>query len=164
MRIFALLLAVLVYSLTAFAQNPPEISGFQANLFNSKTGSFSTDVFVAGAPELGNIPAGEFASVSVFVAVKIDLGQNTSVPKTLSVRLIATEKISLPFAPQRSRANSRVILNSVSKIGPVAEDGKTFVGFWLNAVGCRSITLKATLVGVKNAVSKTEVLPFACYE
>lgn len=163
MRAIALLIVVLVSSIAAAAQQKPEISGFQANLFNSKTGSFSADVLAAGAPELGNVPAGEFASVAVFVAVKINLGENASIPKTLSVRLTATESNSQPFAAAKGKAGSRVILNSVSKIGPVDPSGKTFVGFWLNGTGCRSVTLTATLVGIANA-SKTEVLPFACYE
>lgn len=164
MRIFALLVVVFVYSLTAFAQKAPEISGFQANLFNSKTGTFSTDVLAAGAPELGNIPAGEFSSVAVFIAVKVDLGPNASVPKNLSVRLIASESTSQPFAANKGKTDIRVILNSTSRIGPVDKDGKTFVGFWLTGTGCRSVTLKAALIGAQNAATKTEVLPFACYE
>lgn len=164
MRIFALLVAALVYSLTAFAQKAPEISGIQAKLFNSKTGTFSTNVLAEGAPELGNVPAGDLASVSVFVTVKIDLGPKASVPKNLSVRLVASENTSQPFAANKGKAGSRVILNSTSKLGPVDSNGKTFVGFWLTGTGCRSVTLKAALIGVQNSATKTEVLPFACYE
>ena len=47
---------------------------------------------------------------------------------------------------------------------PVNADGITNVGFWLSATGCRSVTLKAFLVGVTAAKPITEVLPFACYE
>jgi len=161
---FVVLAFVLTLSIAVAAQDAPRISGFQVNLFNSKTGSFSQDMLSAGAPEMGNVPSGEFASVSVFVAVQIEFGINASIPQKMQVRLVATENGSMPFAAKRAKAVDRVIMDSTSVLGPIDANGNTYVGFWLPKTGCRSISLKASLNGVKNANSKTVILPFACYE
>jgi hypothetical protein len=163
--VFVALAFAVVLPIAAFAQETPRISGFRVNLFNSKTGSFSRDMLSDGAPEMGNVPSGEFASVSVFVAVKIELGKQSSTPKKMQVRLIATESGSMPFAAKRVKAVDRIILDSTSMLGPVDADGNTYVGFWLPKAGCHSISIKASLgVSTKNLSSKTVVLPFACYE
>lgn len=162
--ILVLLALALGLSRPALAQHPVRIAGFQAYLFNSRTGALSGDMLAQGAPELGNVPSGRFASVSTLVVVKIELGRDAPIPDKARVRLLATESGSMPFAANRSKTSNRVILDSVSGLGPVSADGTTHVGFWLAGTGCRSISLKATLVGVKDAAALTGVLPFACYE
>jgi hypothetical protein len=162
--IFVSLASALVLSIPASAQNAPRIAGFQVNLFNSKTGSFSGDMLAKDAPEMGNVPSGEFASVSVFVVVKVDLGKEAPVPQKMLVRLLATESGAMPFAVKSTKPVKSIILNSTSNLGPVNADGGTFVGFWLTKTGCQTIVLKATIVGAKPENSMTVTLPFACYE
>jgi hypothetical protein len=161
--IFVSLASALVLSIPASAQNAPRIAGFQVNLFNSKTGSFSEDMLAKDAPEMGNVPSGEFASVSV-VVVKVDLGKDAPIPQKMLVRLLATESGAMPFAAKSTKPVKNIILNSASNLGPVNSDGGTFVGFWLPNTGCQTIVLKATLVGAKPENSMTVTLPFACYE
>lgn len=148
----------------AVAQHPVRIAGFQAYLFNSRTGALSGDMLAKDAPELGNVPSGKFASVSTLVVVRIELGKDAPIPDKARIRLLATESGSMPFAANRGKASSRVMLDSTSGLGPVSAEGTTHVGFWLAGTGCRSISLKASLIGVKDAAALTEVLPFACYE
>jgi hypothetical protein len=146
------------------AEGKVRIAEFKAYLFNSKTGSLSGDMLAKGAPEMGNIPSGDFASVSTFITVKVDFGATAAVPQRAQIVLLATESGAMPFASKRARSPDRVILNSTSMLGPPNAEGSTYVGFWLPSTGCRSITLKATLVGEKKAPSLSEVLPFTCYE
>jgi len=152
---------------TEFAVGLPQqsvtLTGFQALLFNSKTGAFSADV-LSKHLQWGNVPAGEFASVSTLVIVKVQVPNSAPTPKGVRVRLTAIEKGSIPFAAKTTKEPDRVILDRTEALGPVNADGVTNVGFWLSATGCRSITLKAFLVGVTAAKPITEVLPFACYE
>lgn len=162
--IFVSLASALSLSIPAAAQDAPRISGFQVNFFNSKTGSFSGDMLSKEASEMGNVPSGEFASVSVFVAVKVDLGRQAPVPEKMQVRLLATESGAMPFAAKRIKPVKSIILNSTSKLGPVNADGSTFVGFWLPKTGCQTIVLEASLVGAKPGNSMSATLPFACYE
>lgn len=137
----------------ADAAKTARISGFRALLFNSRTGTLSDDV-LKGQVELGNVPAGEFASVSTLVVVDVDFGENMPVPPRARVRLVVTEEGASP----------RKLLDRTDRLGPVARDGTTHVAFWLPETGCRTITLRATLSGAGRAVTKTETLPFACYE
>jgi hypothetical protein len=146
------------------ADQPVSLRGFQALLFNSKTGVFSADVLLKGGSELGNVPIGAFASVSTFIIVKLQIAKNAPVPTTLRVRLVAIESGSMPFAAKRRQEPDRVILDQTASLGPVNNDGAAHVGFWLPNTGCRSIRLKASLIGVKAADPIMEVLPFACYE
>jgi hypothetical protein len=140
------------------------LNGFQALLFNSKTGAFSTDALAKSGSELGNVPSGEFASVSTFIIVKVQTAKDAPVPKNLRVRLVAIESGSMPFAAKRKQQPDRVILDQTVSLGPVNDDGFAHVGFWLPNTGCRSITLTASLVGAKAGPPMTEILPFACYE
>lgn len=142
----------------AHAQQAPQVSGFQAFLFNSETGTLSPDI-LATDESLGNVPAGPFASVSTFIVVKIDFGAKQPVPANAQVRLVAKEAAT----PQAGTA-TRVILDRKAKLGPVATDGTTHVGFWLGDTGCRNITLRATLTAGVGSVSKDTALPFTCYE
>ncbi|MES2057435.1 MAG: hypothetical protein V4564_15990 [Pseudomonadota bacterium] len=137
----------------------PQIAGFQAFLFNSRTGALSPDVLAAGTP-LGNVPAGDQASVSTLVVVRVDFGKDMPIPDAAQVRLVASE------AGPRTRGKpvARILLDRTSKIGPVAADGTTHIGFWLADTGCRTITLKATLLNGKAGATRDSELPFACYE
>lgn len=155
----------------AFAlAGPPAAAGavrlgaLQAYLFSSKTGTLSADVLAKGAPELGNVPSGDFASVSTFVTVRVDLDRLAPVPQGVQIRLLATESGAMPFASARSKARDRIIADSISTLGPANAAGSTYAGFWLAHTGCRAISLKAVLVGVKDAPALSEVLPFTCYE
>ncbi len=159
-----LLTVTLVLSALAFCADPPVIIvGFQAMLFNSKTGAFSADILGKDATPLGNVPAGEHASVSTFVIVKIRLGPNAPMPKDIRVRLVATESGATPFAPKSAAVRDHVILDQTSGLGPLAADGVSHVGFWLARTGCRSISLNATIPDVP-AAKALKILPFACYE
>lgn len=162
--VLALFGLALALSASAIAQDSARIAGFQAYLFNSRTGELSADMLAKTAPEMGNVPSGKFASVSTLVVVRIEFGKHASIPDRAQVRLIATESGSMPFAANRTKIRSRVILDHTSRLGPVSAEGTTHVGFWLADTGCRSIGLKASMVGVSNAASSTSVLPFACYE
>ena len=146
------------------AEGTLRIAAFKAYLFSSKTGVLSADMLAKGAPEMGNIPSGDFASVSTFITVKVDLDHQAPIPQGLQIRLLATESGAMPFSSRRAKASDRIILNSTSALGPANAEGSTYVGFWLPNTGCRSISLKAYLVGVKNAPPLSEVLPFTCYE
>jgi hypothetical protein len=156
---FALCLAV-----PAAAEGAVRLAAFQAYSFSSKTGSLSADMLAKGAPELGNVPSGEFASVSTFITVKVDVGRMAAVPQGVQIRLLATESGAMQFSSNRTRARDRIILNSTSALGPANTEGMSYVGFWLPHTGCRTISLKASLVGVKDAPTLSEILPFTCYE
>ncbi len=164
-RAFLYSLAVaLALAMPAAAQGTVRLGAFKAYLFSSKTGSLSADMLAKGAPELGNVPSGDYASVSTFIAVRVDIDHEAPVPQSLRVRLLATESGAMPFASGRTRARDRIILDSNGTLGPANADGSTYVGFWLANTGCRSIKLEAHLVGVKNAPTLAETLPFTCYE
>lgn len=160
--VFALGL-VLAQPAPGAAQEPARVAGFQAFLFNSRTGAMSGDVLAKDGPELGNVPSGKYASVATLVVARVEFGKQAAIPKA-RVRLVATESASMPFAANRARSTSRTIFDRTAELGPVNADGTTYVGFWLGGTGCRSISLKASIVGVKNAVPLTGMLPFACHE
>ncbi len=145
-----------------YADQPVSLAGFHVFLFNNKTGGFSNDMLTRSASEFGNVPTGELASVSTLVIVKVKIAKQASVSQNLRVRLIAIESGSIPFAAKSTKRLDRVILDQRARLGPFNEDGITYVGFWLADTGCRSITLKASLIGTPQSIS--ELLPFTCYE
>ncbi len=149
---------------SAFAQRSAKISEIQARAFNSRTGEFSENLLAAGAPELGNMPSGELASVSTFIIIKIEFGKGSPIPKDAKVRLVATESGSMPFAAKPAKLGKRIILDSSNGLGPVDPDGNTYVGFWLKTTDCRSVALKASLIGLAKTSTMSETLPFTCYE
>lgn len=164
MRSFGVAICVLCVQSLA-AQSRPEIvlERFQAFLFNARTGSLSADVLQEPRPDLGNVPIGSFASTSTLVVVKIKVGRAPT-PKTLRVRLVATESGTAKFAPKGVAGRDRVILDQSSPLGQQNEEGMTHVGFWLSGTGCRSVQLKATLTGGPTSPALTETIPFICYE
>jgi hypothetical protein len=162
--ILCLLAFSLMFAVPAAAEGTVRLGGFKAYLFSSKTGVMSADMLAKQAPQMGNVPSGEFASVSTFVTVRVDLDRLAPFPHGVQVRLLATESGAMPFSSSPAKGGDRIILNSVSTLGPANAEGMTYVGFWLANTGCRSIGLKAFLVGVKDALPISEVLPFACYE
>lgn len=166
MRVVAAVAAlgfVLLHPATGVAQERARVAGFQAYLFNSKTGALSGDVLARGGPELGNVPGGEYASVATLVVARVEFGRQSAIPKA-RVRLVASESAAMPFATGRAQPGGRVIHDRTADLGPVNADGTSYVGFWLAGTGCRAISLKATLVGIKDAAALTGSLPFACYE
>lgn len=159
----ALALALL-FSIPAASQSSVRLAGFQTYLFNSKTGQLSQDILAKGAPELGNVPIGEFASISTLVVVKVELGAQAPAPPKTQIRLVAVESGAMPFAAKDGKARDRTILDRTSNLGPINDKGTSYVGFWLDNTGCHTITLKAIVVGVRDAAPLTGVLPFTCYE
>ena len=150
--------------ITAYADQAVSLTGFQALLFNSKTGVFSDDMLIKSGSELGNAPIGELASVSTLIIVKVKFAKHAPISQSLRVRLIAIETGSMPFASKSKKWRDRVILDQKAILGSVNDEGFTHVGFWLANTGCRSITLKASLIGISTPQSISGVLPFACYE
>ena len=114
--ILVLLAFALGLPASAFAQHPVRSAGFQAYLFNSRTGALSGDMLAKDAP----------------------------IPDKARIRLLATESGFMPFAANRGKASSRVMLDSTSGLGPVSAEGAPHAGFWLAGTGCRSISLKAS--------------------
>lgn len=150
--------------LVSYAGQGVTIDGLQALLFNSKTGAFSGDILGKDPPDLGNVPAGEFASVSTLVIVRVRMGKDAPASKDVRVRLVATESGSLPFAAKGVSGRDRVILDQTAVLGPVNPEGVTHVAFWLARTGCRSVALNATILGVPGAKSIGKILAFTCYE
>ena len=159
----ALALALLL-PISGASQSAVHLAGFQAYLFNSKTGRLSQDMLAKGAPQMGNVIIGEFASVSTLVVVRVELGAQAPVPQKAQIRLVAVESGSMPFSANQGKRNDRTILDKTGILGPVNDKGASYVGFWLDNTGCHTITLKAFLVGVRDAAPLTGVLPFTCYE
>lgn len=160
----AALVLALLFSVPAPSQSALRLAGFQAYLFNSKTGQLSQDMLAKGAPELGNVPIGEFASVSTLIVVRVELGAQAPVPQKAQIRLVALESGSMPFAAKDGKTRDRTILDRISNLGPVNDQGASYVGFWLDNTRCHTITLKAFVVGVRDAAPLTGVLPFTCHE
>lgn len=150
----ALVLAMSLSGVSAAAAGHSGAVGFEAFLFNSRTGGFSKDVLAADT-SLGNVPAGEFASVSTFVVVQVAFGSNVPIPRNGTVHLIAAE---------RSKTARQIILNRTVRLGPAGAGGVTNVGFWLEATGCNVIALHATVTGGKAPMTGDASLAFACYE
>ena len=150
----ALVLAVSPSAISAAPAGQSPAVGFKAFLFNSRTGGFSKDVLATDA-SLGNVPAGEFASVSTFVVVQVAFGSHVPISRNGTVQLVATE---------RSKTARHVILNRTVRLGPAGAGGVTNVGFWLEATGCDVIALHATVTGGKAPMAGDASLSFACYE
>lgn len=161
---FASLWFAFLASSPALAQDAPKIAGFEAHLFNSKTGLLSANMLAKQAPQFGNVPAGELASVSALIVVKVEFGKESAIPPDARARLIATEGGVMPFAEKSKKESQRVILDSTVRLGPVNADGSTYVGFWLANTGCKTISIRASLLGMKAKPTLTEILPFTCYE
>jgi hypothetical protein len=151
-----ILLAGLLGAALPQAPAYPQVSGFSAYLLNSRTGTLSGDM-IGHDDELGNVPAGPLSSVSTLVVVRVAFGPEAALPANGRVRLVAT-------AAARPGAARRVLLDRVARLGPVADDGTTHIGFWLDDTGCATITLRATLTAGPATASKQEVLPFTCNE
>jgi hypothetical protein len=139
----------------------PTLAGFQAFLFNAKTGALSRDILHDPKPELGNIPIGEFASDATLVTVKIRVGKGA---RTLRVHLVAIESGKSQFSVKQTPDRDRVLLDKTEPLGLANSDGFTYVGFWLPGTGCREIRLKAQLTGGGSTAAISEVIPFTCYE
>ena len=150
--------------LYAQASNLPDltISAIQAHLLSTKTGQLSPDVLATTtAPNvsLNNIIAGDNASISTLVKIRLSLADVKRLPQQAIVRLVATE---------RGKRGSRVVLDQSSRVGPFSGDGMSYVGFWLASTGCATISLKATLnatvSSAKQSSTMSSVIPFSCNE
>jgi len=152
-------------TICGYAQAPSalKLDRLQAFLFNTKTGEFSADILHAPRPELGNVPVGPLASNATFVSVKVFVGDAPR-PKTLRIRLTATEAGTAKFAEKQAAQKSRVLLDRSAPLGTVNAEGFTYAGFWISDTGCREIHLKAQITGGTPIPPISDVLPFTCYE
>jgi len=148
-----ILFAGLLAGASSQAAEYPKVSGFSAYLLNSETGQLSGDM-IGREHELGNVPAGPLASTSTLVVVHIALG-----PKS-----ILAGQVRLEVTARRHGSARRVLLNRVSRLGPIAKDGTTHAGFWLSETGCEKLEMKATLTVGSERTSAQGELPFNCYE
>lgn len=153
-KLAVILLAVVTMPMTARADTPAQIAGFQAFLFNSGKGTFSPDIIKNGIA-LGNVVASDYDSVSTFVVVDVDSGSAAPLPDTARLRLTATEA---------GKKGPHVLLDSTQQPKPSGNPGVTHVGFWLADTGCTVITLRATLTAGGRTATKTTTLDFHCYE
>jgi hypothetical protein len=163
-RLLSALLMSLLLPAAAVCEGGLRLAGFHAYLFNSRTGQLSQDMLAAGAPELGNVPAGKFGSISTLVVVRLEAGPNAPLPKDAQVRLVAQETGSSRFASSSAKSRDRILIDKTSRVGPFDDSGVSYVGFWLDSTGCRTVSLKAYLVTRRTAAPLTGLLPFACYE
>ncbi len=158
-----LVLALPVHGRAANAANAviaPDltVTAIQAHLLLTKTGQLSPDVLGPSAPSLGNVIAGDNASTSTLVKVKVSLADPKRLPQQATLRLVATEQ---------GKRGARVVLDQSSRVGPFSADGVSYVGFWLPNTGCTSISLRASVAAAKQAAQSaalTAVIPFACNE
>jgi len=153
-----ILLVGLLGATSSQASEYPKVTGFSAYLLNSQTGQLSHDV-IKHEDGLGNVPASDFASVSTLVVVHVALGPESKLEGQVQLEVTGGGAIFGPRRPVR-----RQLLNHVSRMGPIAKDGTTHVGFWLDDTGCETLTLKATVIVGSTRASKKDVVPFACYE
>jgi hypothetical protein len=154
---FALWLAL---PLPSRAAEPPDVSvtAIQAHLFLSGTGQLSADVLGDSSPSLVNVVAGDDASISTLVTLKLTLANPKRTPARAQVSLVATEQ---------TKRGPRAMLNQTSRVGPFSKDGVSYVGFWLPNTGCASIALRATVTYAQQNVRSpalTSVIPFSCNE
>ena len=153
---------MLLFSLPASSQSAPRSLKLHAYLFHSATGQLSKDVLAAGGFDK-DLDLTDAKAVLVVVEVRYD--PHTSFAEKEQVQLVAVETGNGPLAvdPGVPHHPDRMILNKVSHIGPTEGKGAGYVGFWLEVSGCRTVRLKASLVGMK-AAPVTELLGFACGE
>lgn len=152
--------ALVALPLHAAPANPPDlaISAIQAHLLFTKTGQLSPDVLTASAAPLSNVIAGENASTSTLVKVRLTLADAKRLPQQATVRLVATE---------RGKRGARVVLDQSSRVGPFSADGVSYVGFWLANTGCASISLRASVTAARQSAQSaamTTMIPFSCNE
>lgn len=145
--IFALLL-LLAFTCTAQSR----ITGIQAKLFYQNTGTFSADVFTTPS-DLWNVYFDYVYSTLIVIEVEgKDDGKKFITPQKLE--FIAQYK---PF-----EGSSKEI--TVRKTSPIwfDENGKAFVGFWIDNVGCHPIKISVKIKGQKTRLRK--VIGFGCGE
>jgi hypothetical protein len=149
-------LSMLTLPLHGNAATSPDlaVTGIQAHLLLTKTGQLSPDV-LGTAAALNNVVAGENASTSTLVKVKLSLADPKRLPQQATVRLVATE---------RGKRGARVVLDQSSRVGPFSAEGVSYVGFWLANTGCASISLRATVTAAKQSSALSSVIPFTCNE
>lgn len=127
----------------------PKITNMQAKLFYQNTGKFSEDVFAAPS-DLWNVV---FDYVySTLVIVEVEGGEPNAAHQKLE--LVARY---IPFEGSKRQI-------TVRKTSPLwfDEQGKTFVSFWVDNVGCHPVKLSANIKGQKTIMRKT--IDFGCGE
>lgn len=143
---------------TARALSRPEaayrIAGLRAMLFNANDGSFSRDVLADPRPALWNVVIGEGdaegPSSSALVVVEV-AGEPGSYEDARQVELTA-------------RTEEGVLLRRASSLSVLNARGRTFVGFWLDDVGCQPVRLQARLLGQPQPSTRTDEIDFQCGE
>lgn len=152
----------LFFSLPSQPQQQPAQRSLKlhAYLFHGATGELSKDVLT----ETGFDKDVDFSDVrAVLVTVEVRAGTRTGFVGREQVQFAAVESGNGPLAvdlgvPHRP---DRMILNQTRGIGPTGGKDVGYVGFWLEVSGCRSVKLKASIVGAKSA-AVTEVLGLTC--
>ena len=156
MRRRAALLAAAMTMNAATAAAPPAESdpvvSIRALLFNNRTGTFSEDV-IADTSRVGNVPAGDYASTSTLIVVRVAFARDRDYPSA-RVRLVATAGERRP----------RVVLDRTVRIGAIGADKATHVGFWLTDTGCVPLKLVATLTTPGPTATGRAAVPFTCNE
>jgi hypothetical protein len=140
------------------------IDAIEARIFNNKTGAMSEDVLAGDGSAFGNAPIGDLKASAALIVVRVHFDGTEAGDKPLKLRLVATESRAMPFAATRTKLAAKRILDSTSIVGSPGIKRDVHVGFWLPDVGCRTVMLKATILGAEVVTSRDEVLPFTCYE
>ena len=144
---------------TARARSAPDaaayrIADMRAMLFNANDGTFSRDVLAPPRPALWNVVIGEGdaegPSSSALVVVEV-AGEPGSYEDARQVELTA-------------RTEEGVLLRRASSLSVLNARGRTFVGFWLDDVGCQPVRLQARLLGQPQPSTRTDEIDFQCGE
>lgn len=159
------LLAIAIFALPLLAQNQPgfqkaklvvapqpKITGMQARLFYQNTGTFSADVFTAQS-DLWNVYFDYVYSVLVIFEVE---------DKTDGKEFIKSPKLDFlaHYKPFEGSSKETVIRKTL----PIwfDENGKAFVGFWIDNIGCDPVKISANIKGQKTRLQKN--INFGCGE
>jgi len=141
--------------LSVFAFNcearPKKIVGMRAMLFYQNTGTFSADVFTAQS-DLWNVAFDYVYSTFVMVEVEGD-NEREDYVRQRKIEFVARY---IPLDGKREI--------TVRKVSPLwfDENGKAFMGFWIDKIGCDPIKISANINGQKTRMRKE--INFQCGE
>lgn len=130
------------------------ITALRAMLFNADAGALTRDVLADPRPALWNTVIGEGEAG----------GPASSVLVTVEVSGQAgwwEEGVRVAFT---ARVGERVIARDTAELHVLSSGGRTYVGFWLDGVGCEPVRLQARLTGQPQPSTRTAEIPFECGE
>ena len=136
----------------------------KVKLFYATSGELSADMLGTDAPPLVNVVAGTDPSTASLVIVAVTSATDDVIASDSHVRLVAQELTPTPGT--RNVPRRRLLLDRTVRVGPVGRGGTTHAAFWLADIGCRPVTLQATLSRARQQgqVVARATLPFACGE